>query len=119
MDSKIFKQNIETKTIKNKNYRKVVYTDKNIQIVYMSLNANEDIPREKHTHISQFIRVEAGTATVEINNKKYNLKDGDAIVIPPGTWHYVKNTGDYLKLYTIYSKPEHPSNRLDKRQPTK
>lgn len=102
------KINLEKKTVQNKHYRRVVYTDKKLQLVLMSLDVGDTIPREKHAHTSQFIRVEDGEIVVHIDKSRYHLKDGDSIVISPGTWHEVKQTGNVpAKLYTIYTPPEH------------
>lgn len=100
--------NIEKETLENKNFRKVLYTAKNSQLVLMSLKPREEIGLETHT-LDQFIRVEKGTGKAFLNGKEYDLADGSAVVIPAGTEHNVVNTSDSeeLKLYTIYSPPEH------------
>lgn len=106
-----FRGNIERLTLRNNNYRKVLHTTKNMQLVVMSLNPGEEIGVETHPKTSQFIRVEAGNATVTIGRSTYRLKDGDSVVIPPGSRHNVVSTGRKdLKLYTIYTPPEHPKN---------
>jgi mannose-6-phosphate isomerase-like protein (cupin superfamily) len=117
-----FSINIENETLKNTNYRKVINTNKTQQIVLMSLQPGEDIPIEIHSNTSQFIRVEKGTGVAFIGKlatKKIKLKDGVSLTVPPKTWHYIKNTSqkDDLKLYSIYSPPEHPPNKVNKRQP--
>lgn len=118
--TEIFHDNIADSTIDNKNYRKAVYTVPNsIQLVYMSLKPGESVPREIHPHTSQFIRIESGNgeAIIEYGDetRKYRLKDDTAIIIPPGLYHTIKNTGDEdLKLYTVYTPPNHPSNALEK-----
>jgi len=101
--------NIEQETIKNEYYRKVLYTTKQNQIVLMSIQPKDDIPLEIHPNITQFIRIEKGHGKAYINNKVYNLFDGIAIDIPAGASHRIVNTSDTdtLKLYTIYSPPEH------------
>lgn len=110
-----YKVNIEKKTLNNSNYRKVLFTTPQMQLVVMNIKKNQDIPKEKHSKTTQFIRIEKGDAMVEIGNSKYYLKDNDSIIIPAGTWHYVKNTGTTtLKLYTIYSPPEHPDGLTQK-----
>lgn len=110
-----YKTNIERDTLTNTDYRKVIYTTPQMQLVLMSLIPGEDIPWEIHEHTTQFIRVESGRAVIKIEDSKYLLKDGDAVVIPNGTRHYVKNTGDVeLKLYTLYSPPEHPEYLIEK-----
>lgn len=104
-----FKTNIEKDTIKNKNFRKVLYTSKHSQLVLMSLRPKEEIGAETHPDNDQFIRFEGGRGRVEIDGNRYTVKDGDAVVIPAGAKHNVINTsaGEELKIYTIYSPPHH------------
>ena len=73
----------------------------------MRIPAGEDIGPEVHSHTTQFIRVETGRGVAHISGKRYNLTDGDAIVIPPNTRHNITATSADLHLYTIYSPPEH------------
>ena len=102
-------RNIERDTLSNKMYRKVVYTTPTLQLVLMSLKPHEDIPKEIHKKTTQFIRVEAGSGLARVGRTEYKLKDGMSITIPPNTEHYIKNTSRTtdLKLYTLYSPPEH------------
>ena len=111
-----FKSNIEKDTIKNKNFRKVLYTAKHSQLVLMSLKPKEEIGAETHKENDQFIRFESGRGRVEIDGNKYAVKDGDAIVIPAGAKHNVINTSgkEALSLYTIYSPPHHKDGILRK-----
>lgn len=113
-----YKVSIESKSTTNKNYRKVLHTTEQQQLVLMCLKPDEDIPEEKHPNTTQFIRIEKGSAQITINGKKYNVTDGDAVMIPANTLHYVKNTGkSNLQLYTIYSPPEHPDKLVQKTKP--
>jgi mannose-6-phosphate isomerase-like protein (cupin superfamily) len=101
--------NIEDETKNNKDYRRVLYTGRYSQLVVMSLEPGEEIGNEIHG-LDQFIRIEEGRARVVLNNGEVEkeVEDDWAIVIPAGTWHNVVNTGnEVLKLYTIYSPPEH------------
>ncbi len=99
--------NIEQATKENNNFRKVLYTAKNSQLVVMSLKPREDIGEEVHG-LDQFIRVEKGVGKAVLNDVEYNIEDGFAIVVPAGTKHNIINTGKRaMKLYTIYSPPEH------------
>ena len=106
--------NVEKETLENTNYRKVLHTGEKAQLVVMSLKVGEDIPKEVHPTIDQFIRVEKGSAKVIIGEKEFYLEDGDAIIVPAGKNHYVKNTSENedLKLYTIYSPPEHADGTI-------
>jgi mannose-6-phosphate isomerase-like protein (cupin superfamily) len=104
-----FKTNIEKDTIKNKNFRKVLYTGKNSQLVLMSLKPKEEIGAETHPENDQFLRFEGGKGRVEIDGNKYQVKDGDAVIVPAGARHNVINISatEELKIYTIYSPPHH------------
>jgi len=100
---------IEKETRKNTDFRHVLYTGKNSQLVLMSLRAKEEIGMEIHKDRDQFFRFEAGEGKVIIDATEYNVKDGDAVIVPAGAKHNVINTSasSELKLYTIYSPPEH------------
>lgn len=111
-----YRTNIEKKTIKNKNYRKVLYTTKQLQLVIMNLLPFEEIGKEKHKKTTQFIRVEKGNGTAIVGNKRCYLKDGISIIIPAKKYHNIIAGRKGLKLYTIYSPPEHPKNTVEKRK---
>jgi mannose-6-phosphate isomerase-like protein (cupin superfamily) len=104
-----FKINIEKSTLENKNFRKVLYTSKHNQLVLMSLKPMEEIGEEVHKVTDQFFRFEEGNGKCIIDGTEYNVKGGDAIVIPAGAKHNVINTDAVkeLKMYTIYSPPHH------------
>lgn len=104
-----FKSNIEKDTLKNKNFRKVLYSASHCQLVLMSLRPKEEIGLETHRENDQFFRFEAGRGRVEIDGNKYTVKDGDAVIIPAGAKHNVINISatEDLKMYTIYSPPHH------------
>jgi mannose-6-phosphate isomerase-like protein (cupin superfamily) len=106
----IYKKNIEKQTLNNNFYRKVIYTTPQQQLVLMSIPPGQEIGMEKHSKTTQFIRIESGKGIAKIADRKFLLKDGDAVIIPPNTLHNIISTGTQpLKLYTIYSPPEHPS----------
>ena len=111
-----FKTNIERDTLKNGNFRKVIYTGKNSQLVLMSLRPKEEIGLETHPENDQFLRFEGGTGRVIVDASKYTVKDGDAVVIPAGAKHNVVNTSatEELKIYTIYSPPHHTDGTIHK-----
>jgi mannose-6-phosphate isomerase-like protein (cupin superfamily) len=117
--------NIEDETLKNKNYRKVLYTSTNlhgIQLVVMSLKPEEEIGMEKHASADQFIRVEQGEAIVTIGKTKKEinrLQASDAVVIPAGTWHNISNANSKyeLKLYSLYTPPQHKAGTVQKNKP--
>lgn len=105
---------IEDETKKNTDFRRVLYTAKNSQLVLMSLNAGEEIGEEMH-QVDQFIRVEIGSGKSVLNGEEHELAQDSAIVIPAGTKHNVVNTGgETMKLYTIYSPPQHADGTIHK-----
>jgi len=99
--------NIEKLTEENDNFRKVLYTGEHSQLVLMSLPANEDIGMEIHADNDQFFRFESGDGKVIINETEYDVKDGDAIIVPSGANHNVIAGINGLKMYTIYSPAHH------------
>lgn len=107
---------IEKATLDNTYFRKVLFTGPKSQLVLMTLKPGEDIGKETHDDIDQFVRVEAGTGKAVIDGKEHALKDGSAVVIPAGSEHNVINTSsnEPLKLYTIYTPPEHPDSTVHK-----
>jgi len=104
-----FKSNIEKDTLSNKNFRRVLYTGRYSQLVLMSLKPGEEIGEEVHETTDQFFRFEKGEGIVSIDGVKQKVSDGDAVIVPAGARHNVTNTSKTadLKLYTIYSPPEH------------
>lgn len=107
--------NIEKDTISNANFRKVLYTGKNLQLVLMNLKPGEDIGDEVHDNVDQFFRVEKGTGESVINGNKNALSDGVSLIVPAGSKHNLTNTGkEDLKLYSIYSPPNHEDGVVHK-----
>ena len=104
-----FKSNIEQDTLKNENFRQVLYTSKQLQLVLMTLKPGEEIGSEVHRENDQFFRFEGGTGKCMIDENSYEVKDGDAVIIPAGSRHNVINTSndEPLKMYTIYAPPHH------------
>ena len=100
---------IEEETLKNSDFRRVLYTGKYSQLVLMNLKPMEGIGVETHNDRDQFFRFEEGEGKVVIDGIEHKVKDGDAVIVPAGAEHNVVNTSEKLelKLYTIYSPPEH------------
>lgn len=107
-----YKDNIEELTTTNENFRKVLYTGAHCQLVLMALKANEEIGMEVHEENDQFFRFENGTGKVIINETEYEVKDGDAVIIPSGANHNVIAGAEGLKMYTIYSPAHHKDGTI-------
>ncbi len=103
-----FVGDIEERTEENSDFRRVLYTGKQMQLVLMSLQPGEEIGEEVHRDRDQFFRVEEGSGEVWIDGRRTEIRSDTAIVVPAGSRHNVRNTGDGpLKLYTLYAPPEH------------
>jgi Mannose-6-phosphate isomerase len=99
---------LEDEVKKNSNFRKVLYTGHHSQLVLMSLLAGEEIGMEVHPDNDQFFRFDQGEGKVIVDGNEYEVKDGDAVLVPAGAEHNVINTGsEPLRFYTIYSPPHH------------
>lgn len=104
-----FSVDIERDTLDNSDFRRVLYTGKNLQLVLMNLKPSEEIGLETHPENDQFLRFEAGEGACFIDDNRYEVADGDVVVVPAGSRHNVVNLSDTeaLKIYTIYSPPHH------------
>jgi len=110
----IFHSDIEKETLDNADFRRVLFTTKNSQLVLMSIQPGEDIGEEIHG-VDQFFRFESGTGKVVAGGHDEPVKDGDSVTIPSGTRHNIINTGEKpLKLYSIYSPPNHKRGTIHK-----
>jgi len=108
---------IEKHALENTYFRQVLFTAKHVQLVLMCLQPGEEIGDEVHAKVDQFFRVERGEAKFVFHQKDERaVHDGDAVVVPAGTHHNVINTSKraMLKLYTIYSPPNHPDGTVHK-----
>jgi len=110
---------IERRTMDNETFRTVLFTGEHTQLTVMRLAPGEDIGLERHDDTDQFIRIEQGRARIELSAREDEVDEAHdaaedwAAVIPAGTWHNVINTGsDELKLYSLYSPPEHPDRTV-------
>ena len=108
---------IEKQTLSNNYFRQVLFTGKYAQLVVMSLQPGEEIGNEVHPNVDQFFRIEQGQAIFVFNGtQRHKVKNGDAVIVPAGTYHNVINAlkTKNLKLYTVYSPPNHPDKTIHK-----
>lgn len=109
----MFQTNIDQATVNNSNFRQVLFTGKYMQLVVMSLLPGEEIGMEVHQTVDQFFRIEQGQAEFTIADTTSLANPDDVVIVPAGSYHNVKNVSqETLKLYTIYSPPNHPENTI-------
>ena len=102
-----FVQDIESLAVKNDDFRQVLYTAQNCQLVLMALKPKEEIGAEVHK-LDQFFRVEEGTGEAVLDGVRTVISAGFAVLVPAGAKHNIINTGTVaLKLYTLYAPPNH------------
>ena len=102
-------KNIEQSALENNNFRKVLFTNKHSQVVLMSILPGEDIGREVHEVVDQVLVFVKGAGQAVVGGETHDIGAGDIFAVPAGTEHDFINTGDeVLKLFTVYSPPEHP-----------
>ena len=111
--------NIDKLTRDNTNFRTVVHTGEHSQLTLMSVPPGGEVGWEAHPHLDQFLRLEQGRARLDFGRNRdtvdesHEIEDDWALIVPAGVWHNVVNTGDGdLKLYSIYSPPEHPEGTV-------
>ena len=103
-----FHDDIAKLTTGNSDFRRVLYTGKNLQLVLMTLQPGDAIGSEVHRDRDQFFRFEEGSGKVRVDDAEYPVEDDDVVIVPAGARHNVINDGDRpLRLYTIYAPPEH------------
>jgi mannose-6-phosphate isomerase-like protein (cupin superfamily) len=107
-------ENIEQATLANEDFRRVLYTGQNLQLVLMTLPAGCDIGEEVHEDRDQFFRIEEGEGTVVIDGVEHRVADDHAVIVPAGARHNVIAGASPLKLYTIYAPPEHRDGTVHK-----
>jgi mannose-6-phosphate isomerase-like protein (cupin superfamily) len=110
---------IEAVTRGNGDFRRVLFTGSHTQLTVMRLAPGEDIGREVHPHLDQFLRIEQGRGRLELGtgedsvDEAHDVGEDWAFIVPAGVWHNVVNTGDGdLRLYSLYSPPEHPDGTI-------
>jgi mannose-6-phosphate isomerase-like protein (cupin superfamily) len=110
-----FVDDIEKLTTGNSDFRRVLYTGANLQLVLMALKPGEEIGEEVHDDRDQFFRFESGKGEVFIDGVWSKVEDDDAVIVPAGARHNVRNSGDApLQFYTLYGPPEHKDKVVHK-----
>ena len=113
MNHLFYTVDLPKETQENNNFRKVAWTGKYMQMVYMSLLAGEEISKEIHDHSDQLLRIEEGSAKAIVDDIEYLLDTGSTIIIPSGSEHTIINTGEgLLKISTLYAPPHHLNDRV-------
>lgn len=105
--------NIVKETLENENFRRVLFTGKNSQLVVMSIPPSGEVGEETHKYTEQTLFFLSGTGEGMLDDKKFSIGPGDVVVVVPGTRHNFRNTGTQaLKIYTVYAPPNHIDGRV-------
>lgn len=106
---------IDEETRENVYFRNVLRTTRHSQQVAMSLNLGEDIGMEVHPNVEQLIKIEQGRGLSILDGAEIPIEAGDIVTVIPGTKHnIINNGGTIMKLYTIYTPPNHPPGTVHK-----
>jgi mannose-6-phosphate isomerase-like protein (cupin superfamily) len=112
---------IEQMAEENQNFREAIWTGRYLQMTLMSIPVCGEIGLENHRDTDQLIRVEQGNAIVEMGRCEDRMDTGtrmcpgDAVFVPAGTWHNVRNVGrNPLKVSSVYAPPHHPRGTVQR-----
>ena len=113
MSHKAYAADVERLARENENFRQVLFTTERSQLVLMAIPAGEEIGEEAHEGIDQVLAFVAGEGEAVIEGERSSVRAGSVVVVPAGTRHNFIATGTQtLKLYTVYTPPEHPDGTL-------
>ena len=105
-------------TKENANFRQVVFTGTHSQLVLMSIEPGEEIGLETHENVDQILYVVDGEGTATLDGSEHEFEKGAVLCVPAGMQHNVINPGDEpLRLFTIYSPPQHAPGTIEKSKP--
>lgn len=108
-----FHASILEATKENLNFRTVLFTGRKSQLVVMSIPPDGEIGAETHDHVEQTLFFLSGQGKAVLNGAESDINPGDVYIVTPGTQHNFINTGtEPLKVYTIYSPPNHIDGRI-------
>ncbi len=97
----------------NGDFRREVMTGPHSQVVLMSVEPGSEIGEEVHADVDQVLVFVDGTGEAVLDGQTSGVEPGDLVFVPAGTRHNFVNRGDApLKLYTVYSPPEHPAGTV-------
>jgi len=110
-----YQTNIIKDTETNENFRRVLFTGAKSQLVVMSIPPGGEVGAETHQYTEQTLFFLSGSGEGELAGQKFPLVPGDVVVVVPGTEHNFRNTGtEPLKIYTVYTPPNHIDGRIHK-----
>ena len=97
----------------NGDFRREVMTGPHSQVVLMSVEPGSEIGEEVHDDVDQVLVFVEGTGEAVVDGDASGVEPGDLVFVPAGTLHNFLNRGDTpLKLYTVYSPPEHEAGTV-------
>jgi mannose-6-phosphate isomerase-like protein (cupin superfamily) len=111
---------LEEATKQNENFRKVVFTGTDSQLVEMSLKPGEEIGLETHEKADQILYAVAGKGVAILAGTSFELHEGSVVCVPAGTEHNIISAEhDSLRLFTVYAPPQHAPGTLQQMKPAR
>ena len=101
------------------NYRTALWTGKDLQLMLMNIAAGESGGDELHENADRLISVASGYGEVEITTphgerKIFSLSEGYSAIIPKGSAHTVRNTGNRpFVFFSVYTHPVYRFGTVD------
>ena len=96
----------------NDDFRRVLFTGTNSQLVIMALPGGEEIGEEVH-QVDQILYAVEGDGEAFLDGRRMSFEKGDAVAVPAGTRHNIRNAEKKpLKLFTVYAPPQHPAGSV-------
>lgn len=109
MSSEPYAADVTRLARENGDFRRVLHTTDRSQVVLMTVPAGGEIGEETHGDVEQILAFVEGEGEAVLAGKRRPVRPGDVVVVPAGTRHnFVAGGRGPLKLFTIYTPPEHP-----------
>ncbi len=115
MTTKYFAGDVPSQALENEYFRQVLFTTDRSQLVLMSVEPEGEIGEEVHEDVDQVLVIVDGTGEAILDAESVAIGPGSVVVVPAGTRHnFVASSGASLKLYTVYTPPEHAPGTVHK-----
>jgi mannose-6-phosphate isomerase-like protein (cupin superfamily) len=113
MEKNFYAADVARLAAENDDFRRVLFTTERSQLVLMSIPGGEEIGEEEHEGIDQVLVFVGGEGEAHVAGSREEVRAGSVVVVPSGTRHnFIAKGSAPLKLYTVYTPPEHPDGTV-------